>query len=275
MPGIEYSPNARASCQGCHCQIPNGNVRVSVKAQSPYTQAGRRGFQRGYFSGDCITKYYHAECYTNKTEFTKFYGFYSLKREDQHKYLTKEQKEKIFGPEKLVEKALSSIPNDNDDDDEFGDASFLDNFDVDAAVALARPIPATDDDDEFGDASFLDNFDVDAAVALARPIPATPSTAVASTPPTPATPATNEKENTGNNKRTTDGASESSVASTTPSTLARVISPTPAKKKAKTTEQSFNITITGLKYHEAKAKPNEKIKLRREPENVSVIFLYK
>ena len=68
-----------------------------------------------------------------------------------------------------------------DDDDEFGDCSFLDDFDVDAAVAAGstpakRIIPNNnnnnnndDDDDEFGDSSFLNDFDVDAAVAAGSP----------------------------------------------------------------------------------------------------------
>ena len=209
MPGIEYSPNARASCQGCRCKIPKGNVRVSVKAQSPYSRGGRHGISHGYFSGECITKYYHAECYRNMKDFTKFYGFYSLEKEDQYKYLTKEQREKIFGPDDLVTKALSSIP-----EFEYGDASFLDNYDVDAAVAATRP-----------------NLTVGATTATTT--------------------------------TTTNG---NDAATTTPEQE-------PVKKKAKvlTTKQqeSYNITITGLKYAQTKAKPNEKIKLRREPENVS------
>lgn len=57
-------------------------------------------------------------------------------------------------------------------DDEFGDSSFLDDFDVDAVVAVAskhttpaKRLPSTDENNEFGDSSFLDDFDVDAAAA--------------------------------------------------------------------------------------------------------------
>ena len=54
-------------------------------------------------------------------------------------------------------------------DEEFGDSSFLDDFDVDAAVAshstpAKRPLSA-ETKDEFGDSSVLNDFDVDAAVA--------------------------------------------------------------------------------------------------------------
>jgi hypothetical protein len=38
MPSIEYSPNSRAGCQGCHGKIPEGKVRVGSKAQSQYSK---------------------------------------------------------------------------------------------------------------------------------------------------------------------------------------------------------------------------------------------
>ena len=56
----------------------------------------------------------------------------------------------------------------NNNDDEFGDSSFLDDFDVDAAVAShstpAKRPSSAETKDEFGDSAFLNDFDVNAAV---------------------------------------------------------------------------------------------------------------
>lgn len=61
----------------------------------------------------------------------------------------------------------------SNDDDEFGDSSFLEDFDVDAAVAgqstPAKRLPSADENDEFGDSSFLNTFDVDNAIAAVHP----------------------------------------------------------------------------------------------------------
>lgn len=98
MPGIEYSPNSRAGCQGCHCKIAANCVRVNVKSASPY--------QRNSFKN----KYYHAECYTNYKDFTKFYGFYSLKPEDQKKYAPEE----LFPEDYIDEQKLLGLVVDKD-----------------------------------------------------------------------------------------------------------------------------------------------------------------
>ena len=53
-------------------------------------------------------------------------------------------------------------------DDEFGDSSFLDDYDIDAVVA-SHSTPAKRSNDEFGDSSFLNSFDVDAAITKVNP----------------------------------------------------------------------------------------------------------
>ena len=59
MPGIEHSPNARASCQTCRGKIWKGCVRVST--------ATREG----------ASKYHHADCYSRGDK-SAFYGFAQL-----------------------------------------------------------------------------------------------------------------------------------------------------------------------------------------------------
>eukprot|EP00535_Pseudo-nitzschia_heimii_P006306 CAMPEP_0197189014 /NCGR_PEP_ID=MMETSP1423-20130617/18991_1 /TAXON_ID=476441 /ORGANISM="Pseudo-nitzschia heimii, Strain UNC1101" /LENGTH=63 /DNA_ID=CAMNT_0042641023 /DNA_START=20 /DNA_END=208 /DNA_ORIENTATION=- len=56
----------------------------------------------------------------------------------------------------------------DNDDDEFGDSSFLDDFDVDAVVASqstpAKRLPSVATIDKVGDASLTKDFDVDAVI---------------------------------------------------------------------------------------------------------------
>jgi len=89
MVKIEYSPNSRASCQSCRHKILYGQIRVCVKAASSY----------GGYGGRFINRYHHANCYTNRKDFTKLYGFYSLAEEDQKRFMTTAQICERFGPE--------------------------------------------------------------------------------------------------------------------------------------------------------------------------------
>ena len=75
MVKIEYSPNSASTCQSCHHKILYGQIRVCVKAASEF------GGRYGRYGGSGITfinKYHHANCYSNRRDFTKFYGFYKL-----------------------------------------------------------------------------------------------------------------------------------------------------------------------------------------------------
>jgi hypothetical protein len=106
--GIAYSPNGRAHCQGCHCNIPVGNVRVSVQSKSPY--------QRHEF----IDQYYHAECYQNRKDFTKFFGFWKLQKEDQKKYVSEKKKKELFPEDYMVDEAkiLAAVTQQQPQDDD-------------------------------------------------------------------------------------------------------------------------------------------------------------
>jgi hypothetical protein len=108
MVGIAYSPNGRAHCQGCHCNIPVGNVRVSVQSKSPY--------QRHEF----IDQYYHAECYQNRKDFTKFFGFWKLQKEDQKKYVSEKKKKELFPEDYMVDEAkiLAAVTQQQPQDDD-------------------------------------------------------------------------------------------------------------------------------------------------------------
>eukprot|EP00986_Skeletonema_menzelii_P013656 scaffold8138_cov188-Skeletonema_menzelii.AAC.1 len=87
MVSIEYSPNARARCQACRDKIAKGDIRVCAKSGAPVSRNG------GY-----TNQYHHAECYTNRKDFTSLWGFYKLDKEDQKKFMTEEQKRKHFPP---------------------------------------------------------------------------------------------------------------------------------------------------------------------------------
>mmetsp|Transcript_25033 Transcript_25033/g.37823 ORF Transcript_25033/g.37823 Transcript_25033/m.37823 type:complete len:370 (-) Transcript_25033:101-1210(-) len=80
MPSIQYSPNSRARCQSCHFTIHEGGITVCATDNSPYTKC------------EFIKKYWHANCYKNRKDFTKFYGFKYLTKHDQLLFMTEEQK---------------------------------------------------------------------------------------------------------------------------------------------------------------------------------------
>jgi hypothetical protein len=90
MPGIEYCPNNRSSCKGCYSKIQNGEVRVNAllaasgrgDKMKKYHRAGR---------GDMMRKYHHADCYSSRKDFTKFYGWDRLKLQDKLTYTTPKQ----------------------------------------------------------------------------------------------------------------------------------------------------------------------------------------
>ncbi|KAL7535233.1 hypothetical protein ACHAXR_006356 [Thalassiosira sp. AJA248-18] len=84
MVSIEYSPNSRAHCQKCRGKINSRSVRVCAKG-APVSRSS------GY-----INTYTHAECYTNRKDFTKFWGFRDLEKEDQKRFMTEEQKRQAF-----------------------------------------------------------------------------------------------------------------------------------------------------------------------------------
>ena len=46
-----------------------------------------------------INKYHHANCYSNRRDFTKFYGFYKLIEGDQKRFMSASQIRERFGPE--------------------------------------------------------------------------------------------------------------------------------------------------------------------------------
>ena len=54
------------SCQSCRHCILQCQPQLTPSIQSGY-----------------INMYHHATCYTNRKDFTKLYGFYSLRKEDQ------------------------------------------------------------------------------------------------------------------------------------------------------------------------------------------------
>jgi hypothetical protein len=90
MVKIEYSTNSRARCQSCHSNIGQSTIRIAVKAMSPYQK------------GDYITKYHHASCYSNRKDFTKFYGFWDLAKDDKKQFMNEEQLRENF-PEDYME----------------------------------------------------------------------------------------------------------------------------------------------------------------------------
>lgn len=96
MVKIEYSPNSASTCQSCHHKILYGQIRVCVKAASEFD--GRYG---RYGGGGIafINKYHHANCYSNRRDFTKFYGFYKLIEEDQKRFMSASQIRERFGPQ--------------------------------------------------------------------------------------------------------------------------------------------------------------------------------
>ena len=96
MVKIEYSPNSLASCQSCHHKILYGQIRVCVKASSGF--GGRYG-RYGGGGSTFINKYHHANCYSNRRDFTKFFGFCELIEEDQKRFMSKSQIRERFGPE--------------------------------------------------------------------------------------------------------------------------------------------------------------------------------
>ena len=100
MVKIEYSPNSCASCQSCRHKILYGQIRVCVKAASEY--CGRSGGRFGRYGGGgiaFINKYHHANCYSNRRDFTTFYGFFELIQEDQKRFMSAAQIHERFGPE--------------------------------------------------------------------------------------------------------------------------------------------------------------------------------
>jgi len=105
MVKIEYSPNNRAWCQSCHTKILSGQIRIAVKASS----GGRAyGGRRGGGGGGFINQYHHANCYCNRKDFTKFYGFRDLAVEDQRRFMTEEQVRDRFGAAAVVDHAGNS-----------------------------------------------------------------------------------------------------------------------------------------------------------------------
>ena len=96
MVKIEYSPNSASTCQSCHHKILYGQIRVCVKAASEF--GGRYG-RYGGGGMTFINKYHHANCYSNRRDFTKFYGFYKLIEGDQKRFMSASQIRERFGPE--------------------------------------------------------------------------------------------------------------------------------------------------------------------------------
>jgi hypothetical protein len=93
MVKIEYSTNSRARCQSCHSNIGQSTIRIAVKAMSPYQK------------GESITKYHHASCYNNRKDFTKFYGFWDLTKDDKKQFMNEEQRRENF-PEDYMQDAI-------------------------------------------------------------------------------------------------------------------------------------------------------------------------
>ena len=89
MPLIEYSPNGRASCESCYQMIQPNEIRVGSKHRMPYGDP-----DSGY-----SMLYWHAKCYTNRKNFTKLYGFYNLKRDDQYRLLKTDEERQQMLPE--------------------------------------------------------------------------------------------------------------------------------------------------------------------------------
>lgn len=132
MPGVEYSPNNRAHCQKCGGKIKKDQVRVSTLSSS------------GRGAGDYTKQFTHAECYTGRTDFTKFFGFRDLWPLDQKRFMTEKQKrvnypqdyvveEKVVAVDPVTYGDVAAVPSvnefvDNDDDE-------LANFDMDAAIS--------------------------------------------------------------------------------------------------------------------------------------------
>ena len=116
MVKIEYSSNSLASCQSCRHKILYGQIRVCVKAASSRSHGGYGGVT-------FINRYHHANCYTNRRDFTKFYGFDSLIEEDQKRFMSTAQIRERCGPE------------DEGKDEETGAEA--------AVAAVATPTPAT------------------------------------------------------------------------------------------------------------------------------------
>mmetsp|Transcript_34008 Transcript_34008/g.38013 ORF Transcript_34008/g.38013 Transcript_34008/m.38013 type:complete len:296 (-) Transcript_34008:214-1101(-) len=73
----------RASCQSCKSVIVQSEIRVAVSAMSPYQK------------GDYTMRYYHATCYSNRKDFTKFYGFRDLTKDDREVFMNKQQSNEI------------------------------------------------------------------------------------------------------------------------------------------------------------------------------------
>ena len=94
MVSIEYSPNSRAHCQKCRSKINTGSVRVCTKSGSPTD-----GYRNAYT---------HGECYTNRKDFTKFYGFRDLCPEDQKRFMTEVQKREWFPADYVVDAAITA-----------------------------------------------------------------------------------------------------------------------------------------------------------------------
>lgn len=95
MVKIEYSPNSRASCQSCKSAIFQSEIRVAVSAMSPYQK------------GDYIMKYHHAACYSNRKDFTKFYGFRDLTEDDRERFMN-EQKRKETSTSSITSRKRNS-----------------------------------------------------------------------------------------------------------------------------------------------------------------------
>eukprot|EP00984_Skeletonema_dohrnii_P009029 scaffold3387_cov122-Skeletonema_dohrnii-CCMP3373.AAC.3 len=79
-PLAQYSPNARARCQGCRDKIQKGSIRICAKSGAPMSRNG------GY-----TNQYHHAECYRNRKDLTTLWGFRNLAKEDQKRFMTEEQ----------------------------------------------------------------------------------------------------------------------------------------------------------------------------------------
>ena len=137
MVGIEYSPNNRAHCQKCHGKIKKGSVRVSAMAASSY---GSRG--------EYTKQYTHAECYTGRKDFTKFYGYRDLWPDDQKRFMSEKQKRENY-PQDYIDK--KDVVMSNKVDVTFGTTT--------TAVSSSANVEFEDgiDDEE------LATFDLDAA----------------------------------------------------------------------------------------------------------------
>jgi len=257
MVKIEYSSNSRASCQSCKSVIVQSEIRGAVSAMSPYQK------------GDYTMRYYHATCYSNRKDFTKFYGFRDLTKDDREVFMNKQQSNEI-STSSITSNAAAVKQSTGK-----RNSAHLTMPPENSAEKLTKRAPCLESDSTGADSCNV----VTPGVLTKKVLEVTPSKGLRRIFFNP------YLKNKSISKRapslesdSTDADSYNVAAKITPCVLTKKVSGvTPSKDLRRIVVNPYlknksisNLTITGIQYGQVCAYSNQKVSLVREPKNVRI-----